>query len=274
MTREMIITELQNRGYKAEAQTTIKNGVKFEGIRIQTGSNVAPVIYTESIIENAEKENKTLDEVVSAIIKIFEDNKSFNFDIEALKDKDFILNNLYIGLQKDSTENIIKKGCDLDGIESYLYIRGTNKDGSFSIKLNKGLLENANISEVEAWEKAETNNNEETNLESMAKVLARMMGMEYFEEMEKGIAPFYVISNKCNNRGASAILNKSVLSDFGKHYNTNKIVVLPSSIHEMLIAPYTEDIDLDSFTSMVTEVNGTTIDPVERLTDRAYIINI
>ena len=58
----------------------------------------------------------------------------------------------------------------------------------------------------------------------MAKVLARMMGIEYFEEMEKGIAPFYVISNKCNNRGASAILNKSVLSDFGKRYNTNNLI--------------------------------------------------
>lgn len=272
MTREMIITELQNRGYKAEAQTTVKNGVKFKGIRIQTGSNIAPVIYTDSIIENAEEENKTLDEVVSAIIKLYEENKHFNFDIEALKDKDFILNNLYIGLQKDSTENIIKKGCDLDGIESYLYIRGTNEDGSFSIKLNKGLLENANISEVEAWEKAETNNNEETSLESMAKVLARMMGLDYFEGMET--TPFYVISNKCGVKGASAILNKSVLSDFGRRYDTDKIVVLPSSIHEMLIAPYTEDIDIKSFTSMVAEVNDTTVDPVERLTDRAYIINL
>lgn len=272
MIREMIIAELQKRGYNAEVQNTVKNGVEFKGIRIQTGNNIAPVIYTDSIIENAEEENKTLDEVVSEIIKIYEENKHFNFDIEALKNKDFVLSNLYIGLQKDSSENIIKKGCDLDGIESYLYIKGTNEDGSFSIKLNKGLLENADISEDEAWKNAEANTNKETNLESMAKVLSRMMGFDYFDETES--SPFYVISNKCGVKGASAILNKSVLADFGRRYNTNKIVALPSSIHEMLIAPYTEDIDIKSFTSMVAEVNDTTVDPMERLTDRAYIINL
>jgi hypothetical protein len=50
MTREIIINELNNRGYKAEAQNTIKNGVELEGIRILTSGNIAPVIYTEEII--------------------------------------------------------------------------------------------------------------------------------------------------------------------------------------------------------------------------------
>lgn len=53
MTREMIITELHNRGYNAEEQNTLKNGVELEGIRILTDSNIAPVIYTKAIIENA-----------------------------------------------------------------------------------------------------------------------------------------------------------------------------------------------------------------------------
>lgn len=81
MIREMIITELSNRGYKAEAQISIKNGVELEGIRILTDSNIAPIIYTEKMIENAENENKSLDEVVSAIINIYESNKAFEFDV-------------------------------------------------------------------------------------------------------------------------------------------------------------------------------------------------
>ena len=89
MTREMIITELSNRGYKAEAQNTIKNGVELEGIRILTDSNIAPVIYTKAIIENAENENKSLDEVVSAIISTYESHKSFEFDVNMLFDRDF-----------------------------------------------------------------------------------------------------------------------------------------------------------------------------------------
>lgn len=42
----------------------------------------------------------------------------------------------------------------------------------------------------------------------------------------------------------------------------------------MLIIPYTEDIDLNTFSEMVGEVNSTEVDPTERLTDRAYIITV
>ena len=275
MTREMIITELSNWGYKAEAQNTIKNGVELEGIRILTDSNIAPVIYTKAIIENAENENKSLDEVVSAIISTYESHKSFEFDVNMLFDRDFILNSIFVGLQKVSTEDIEKKLCeDFEGIESYLYIRGeADREGSYSIKVSKAILDRANISEVEAWEQAQTNTEAETSLESMAKVMWEMMNMEYSEDMDE-MTPFFIISNKSKVKGASAILNKKVLVEFGERYHTNKIVVLPSSVHEMLLVPYTEEIDLDTFSDMVGQVNSSEVDPTEQLVDRAFIITL
>ena len=275
MTREMIITELSNRGYKAEAQNTIKNGVEFEGIRILTDSNIAPVIYTKAIIENAENENKSLDEVVSEIISIYESHKSFEFDVNMIFDRDFILNSIFVGLQKVSTEDIEKKLCeDFEGIESYLYIRGeADRERSYSIKVSKEILDRANISEVEAWEQAQTNTDAETSLESMAKVMSEMLGFEYSEEMDVQ-TPFFIISNTSKVKGASAILNKKVLAEFGERYQTDKIVVLPSSIHEMLLVPYTEEIDIDTFSDMVASVNGSEVEPTEQLVDRAFIITL
>lgn len=275
MTREIIINELNNRGYKAEAQNTIKNGVELEGIRILTDSNIAPVIYTEAIIENAENEGKTLDEVVSAIIGTYESHKSFEFDVNMLFDRDFILNSIFVGLQRVSTEDIEKKLCeDFEGIESYLYIRGeADREGSYSIKVSKAILDRANISEVEAWEQALTNTEAETSLESMAKVMSEMLGFEYSEEMDEQ-TPFFIISNTSRVKGASAILNKKALAEFGERYHTNKIVVLPSSIHEMLLVPYTEEIDLDTFSDMVASVNASEVEPMEKLVDRAFIITL
>lgn len=275
MTREIIINELNNRGYKAEAQNTIKNGVELEGIRILTDSNIAPVIYTEAIIENAENEGKTLDEVVSAIIGTYESHKSFEFDVNMLFDRDFILNSIFVGLQRVSTEDIEKKLCeDFEGIESYLYIRGeADREGSYSIKVSKAILDRANISEVEAWEQAQTNTEAETSLESMAKVMSEMLGFEYSEEMDEQ-TPFFIISNTSRVKGASAILNKKVLAEFGERYHTDKIVVLPSSIHEMLLVPYTEEIDIDTFSDMVASVNGSEVEPMDKLVDRAFIITL
>ena len=62
--------------------------------------------------------------------------------------------------------------------------------------------------------------------------------------------------------------------EFGQQHNTDKIVVLPSYIHEMLLIPYTEDMDIDTFSEMVEEVNNAEVEPIERLTDRAYIITL
>lgn len=274
MTREIIINELNNRGYNAEAQNSIKNGVELEGIRILTNSNVAPIIYTEAIIRNAEEENKSLDEVVSAIIGTYESHKSFEFDVNMLFDRDFILNSIYIGLQKVSNEEIEKRLCDFAEIESYLYIRGEeSREGSYSIKVSKAILDRANISEVEAWEQAQTNTEAETSLESMAKVMSEMLGFEYSEEMDEQ-TPFFVISNKSRVKGASAILNKKVLAEFGERYGTNKIVVCPSSIHEMLLVPYSEEIDLDSFSEIVSCVNNEEVDPTEQLLSKAFIITL
>lgn len=274
MTREMIITELKNRGYNAEAQTNIKNGVAFEGIRIMANSNVAPVIYTDDILRRAEEENKDLDEVVSAIIGIYEANCSIDFDINELFDREFVLSHLYIGLQKESTEELIKRGCDLEGIESYLYIRRDRNEGEgYSVKLNEGILERANITEKEAWRSAEYNTNRETKIQSMASVMAELYGMDDFEEFE-GLTPLYVISNECKMKGASAILNKEALAQFARSHNTEDIIIIPSSIHEMLLVPYIEDMDLDYFSAMVREVNNTEVRPEERLTDRAYIVTV
>ena len=275
ITREMIIEELKNRGYKAVAKSSIKNGVKFEGICIRTESPISPIIYTEDIIRQPEEEDTSLYDVVAHIIEIYENNKTFDFDINNFFNKDFVLNHLYIGLQRASTEKLIKRSCaELDGIESYLYIRGKEtEENSYSVKLTTQSLERAGLTEVEAWKKAETNTYAETTLVSMAKVLCEMMQMEYHEEMEEK-TPFFVLTNKSKLNGASAILDKKTLADFGERYHTDKIFAIPSSIHEFLISPYTEELNLDDLSSMVNTVNFSEVDPKEQLGSRAYIITL
>jgi len=45
---------------------------------------------------------------------------------------------------------------------------------------------------------------------------------------------------------------------------------LPSSIHELLIIPDNGNFDLKSLENMVKEVNATTVDPADQLTDNVY----
>lgn len=87
--------------------------------------------------------------------------------------------------------------------------------------------------------------------------------------------PLYVITNKDQFRGAALACDLKHIKKWAKDNGYHKAVILPSSIHEMLLVPLeNEEYDLDMFSSMVADVNATQVDPTEQLTNRAYIINL
>lgn len=112
MDRKQIIEKLKERGYMAEEDDVIKNGVKIEGICIFNESPVAPVIYTEEIIAWAEKNKKGIDSVADRVIRLYEKNKKAKFDIEKLTDLEWVKTRLRVELQKKSTEELVKKDCE------------------------------------------------------------------------------------------------------------------------------------------------------------------
>ena len=66
----------------------------------------------------------------------------------------------------------------------------------------------------------------------LAEYIAEKYGKDMATMLFPNQTPFYVVTNKSEYRGASAILNKKMLSEFGRKYNINKVVVIPSSIHD------------------------------------------
>lgn len=83
-----------------------------------------------------------------------------------------------------------------------------------------------------------------------------------------------VMSNKEIFKGASAILDKKALKKLSEKLRVSKFFVLPSSAHEMMLIPCDDESKLDMYSNLVKEVNYTQVDPVDRLTDRAYILEI
>ena len=59
-----------------------------------------------------------------------------------------------------------------------------------------------------------------------------------------------------------------------KKLDVSKFIVLPSSIHEMIVIPDDGKCAIEELSKMVQEVNQTQIEPEERLTDQAYVIEV
>ena len=270
MTRTDIVNALVAKGYRAEEQNSIKNGVLFEGILIRSDEQIAPVIYTQGLIEEAERRKMPISDVVAQVIRMYEENRMADFSVEDLLDREFVLSHIQIGLQKTSDQNLIREETDFDGIEKYLYIKGNKKGMEYVVKISAPYLQSAHISVAEAWERAEENTFAATKICSISAVLAEMTGMEPGDSE----AYMYVVTNTDKVHGASAILNHEAIKKFFDGTGVETLAVLPSSIHEMLLVPMQDDSDLDQMSEMVREINQTQVAPEERLTDRAYVMHI
>ncbi len=272
MERKNIIDGLREKGYIAEPFNKQNNGVIFEGIVIKNNTSISPVIYVGELIEKAGRLEAGIDEVVNSVIVAYHMGmmKKDTESISDFFDREFVYNHIYIGLQRVSAEKLEKRDIGLDGIEAYLYVRShLSEEGGFSrIKVKPEYRERFFESFEDAWKCAERNTFAETSLKKMDDVL-----------QEAGLwgscdIPVYVLSNTCNVQGASAVLNKKVISEFAIEHGVKKIVVLPSSIHEVLIIPYEEGMEIEYFTSMVMGANDSAVAEEEQLSDRAYILNV
>ena len=186
-------------------------------------------------------------------------------------DPQWILEHITIGLQTCSDNDIIKRPCDLDGIEQYLFLKGKLSDTSYSIKITPTILTHAGIDENCAWEKAMENLCTDTQITSLTKLLSDMSGIPSDAPSEPDIH-LHVITNSEKYKGAATIMNRKALRSFAREHHTNMLFVLPSSVHEMMISPFTEKTTADELSAIVREVNKTQVAPEERLTDRAYIL--
>lgn len=272
MTREEIIEELNRRGYKAQPEEMVKNGVTIECIKLLTETNIHPIFRIDEVLKDAEEQHWTLDIVVEALLIEFERRKKFKIDPKKFLKKRNVLNNMYIGLQKISDEELVKKDTNFVGLEKYLYICEKRLDGGFNVvKATKQLLQHVKISEDEAWQKAEENTNDETVIASIEDLVD---SETLLEQCGTTTAPFFIITNKKGHRGAASILNTKAIEELGKKLSVNEFIAIPSSIHEMLLIPCPGDPDLDVISEIVKSVNLKLVDPTERLTDRAYIMHI
>ncbi len=80
----------------------------------------------------------------------------------------------------------------------------------------------------------------------------------------------YVAGNKSGLNGAAWLLQMNEVHNLSKSLG-NDLFILPSSIHEVIVVPFTKDISQNDLYQMVREVNATQVAPEEFLSDNVYL---
>lgn len=94
------------------------------------------------------------------------------------------------------------------------------------------------------------------------------MGCQTIKEKSE-MLPLYVLTNRTGACGACVCLYPHVLKNFANLLNKD-LLILPSSIHEVLILPDDNAFTVSELSQMVFEINRAEVPVNERLSDHVY----
>lgn len=162
----------------------------------------------------------------------------------------------------------------------FVIILQNDEDGVKTVRISNQLMKTWNVEADELYRIALENTPRllPASFDNIAQVFAGMQlcsakdhgavmdgtGEETPEEL-----PMYVLSNHERINGAAAIAYPGVLEDIADRLDTN-LIILPSSIHEVIIMPETMESDFHVLNAMVREINQTELKEEEILSDTAY----
>ena len=93
------------------------------------------------------------------------------------------------------------------------------------------------------------------------------------EEIDELDDTIYVLTNQYRMFGAVTLFYQGILEKIGEMLETD-FVVIPSSIHEIIILKNTRDIDRMNITEMIRSVNEEQVRREEQLADHPYYYSI
>ena len=265
MTNTMIanankMAEMINaRGIKAEIMTKNTNGIEKIGICIGEG-NVRPTIYPR--LDMVDDFDKAVDEIISDYEKHKDTDGMFTDIIDNFTDFDFVKGGIIPCLVAKVTDDIVSRDyLDLKVIYKYVL---PNKQTSVTVKPEH--LNTWGVAEEELFNIAKENVKPTFVNKSMMETLSEMSGIPA-EVMFPNIIddPLRVFTTESKLWGASVLLFPELFVNMG-----NDVTILPSSVHEVIALPSTENGDDNFFVNMITEVNQTQVAPEEVLSNHPY----
>lgn len=104
---------------------------------------------------------------------------------------------------------------------------------------------------------------------SMREIMSELMGGDFADMISPMEGPeMIVISSENRIQGSNALLSDETLDRV--HDMIGDYCVLPSSIHEVICVPITDDMKPEEMRAMVKEVNMGQVAPEERLSDQVF----
>lgn len=252
------------------------NDYEKEAITLSGKSNKPlPMIYIQDLYE-AYKEEPDVEKCADIVMELLAFTPSIQVN-EIFSDWQKIKNMIRVEIvnkewNKERLEKVpYQNFCDLAVI--CRVIVQENAESRTSSLVRWDMLKQWKITEDELWKAAYDNlNRTEYTIHPLEDLLVSLLSpeCEIDEESKKKASPsLYVLSNHNQIGGAAGILRTDILKKIREKIGAD-LYILPSSIHELILLPVSDQVSVEELREMVVNVNQEIVGPEERLSDEVY----
>lgn len=262
------------------------NGLLLDGICIeQPGDLIAPTIYLNSHYQEYEK-GRPLEEICRLILETYRTRCSFpGLDPSMFRDFNRLRGSvIYRLINAQSNRELLEEipyipYLDL-AVVFCIYLAENEKEQMTALIRNSHLkLWDITIQDLEKCGKQNTPKLLPCTIKSLSQVITEFssdpvdpqtQSYDFFDSKEDFYElPLYVLTNKRNLYGAACIRYPDAIKNFADSRNSD-VLILPSSIHEVLITADTSEVDYDLISQIVFDINQSDVPIEDRLSNQVY----
>lgn len=278
MNYEEFLTEVRTQiGARIEADAEIQmremprnNGTHYDGLVIlRPGRNISPAIYLTPYYHRY-LEGVALEDIYEDILSAYRRRlPEEDFDIgmftsfERVRSR-LVMRLIHYGRNEEMLQDV--PHCRFHDLAiTFCCLLRADADNQASILVHNEHRKLWGVDSLELLAEAQANSPvllpaQITPFSDLLPELAGACGSE---------VPMYVATNRCRTNGAGVILYEGQLAAVSGLLGAD-LIILPSSVHEVLLLPVQDDSGLAECSQMVREVNETQLADEDVLSDHAY----
>ena len=251
-------------------------------ILYKNGEKLHPQIYLERFFEDY-KRGKTMKEILQDVMTTYEEAlKNINpHSLSGIEDWEQVKGRLAFRLlskerNKETLENYVYKDF-LDLAAIVTFCAEIDEQGVKAIRVTHDLAERWNVSKEEILQAAEENTEAlfPVRMEPILDTLCRVADISRDDLPEEVLAEedspqIMVLTNYLGVNGATVLLYDSFLQQVYEKLR-GKFIILPSSIHEVIVMPLASAPPITDSQKMVEQINRSAVKEEEILSDSVYL---
>ena len=183
-------------------------------------------------------------------------------------------------IAEDLVEQITMDIFDFERVKNRIYLKLINSavfylyNSAGSILIHEELMRIWNTTPHELYEIALDNmvKQQPAKFFSVQEYLEEhgTLTLEKMNQAEEVDTSLYTLTNALEWNGASALLYPDVLETYANQYGCDWLII-PSSVHEVLLRPYCSEAEIENARSAISDVNASLLSPDEVLSDHPYL---